>query len=98
MPPKFEIGKDIRVRVLSVNVSKRSLEFTKKDTLMKEDTPVYQGYRELKKGNKVVGVMVSKNEHGYIIRSFGGVKGLLTFTDVEEKLGNDKATTSQGAS
>ena len=42
MPPKFqEVGKDIRVRVLSVNMSKRSLEFTKKDSLMKEDAPVF---------------------------------------------------------
>lgn len=42
MPPKFqEVGKDIRVRVLSVNVSKRCLEFTKKDSLMKEDAPVF---------------------------------------------------------
>jgi ribosomal protein S1 len=42
MPPRFlEVGKEIKVRVFSINESKRSMEFTKKDTLMKDDAPVY---------------------------------------------------------
>jgi len=42
MPPKFtEVGKEIRVRVLSIDSSKRLIEFTKKDSFMKEDCPVY---------------------------------------------------------
>ena len=88
MPPKFlEVGKDIRVRVLSVNPSKRSLEFTKKDSLMKDDAPVYQSYKEVRQGDKMVGVVVAHKEHGYVVRSFGNIKGLLNFDDVEEKLG-----------
>ena len=100
MPPKFlEVGKDIRVRVLSVNPSKRSLEFTKKDSLMKDDTPVYQSYKEIKRGDKLVGVIVAQNEHGYVIRSFGGLKGMLNFADVEEKLGKayEKASFKTGS-
>ena len=95
MPPKFlEVGKDIRVRVLSVNPSKRSLEFTKKDSLMKEDAPVYQSYKEVKNGDKLVGVIVALNAHGYVITSFGSIKGLLNFEDVEEKLGKGYDKTS----
>lgn len=42
MPPKFqEAGKEISVRVLSVDSSKRALEFTKKDSFMKSDAPVF---------------------------------------------------------
>ena len=90
MPPKFqEVGKDIRVRVLSVNMSKRSLEFTKKDSLMKEDAPVYQSYKEVRKGDKLMGVIVSKNDFGYVVASFGSIKGMINFEDVEEKLGKN---------
>lgn len=42
MPPKFtKIGKEIKVRVFNVDPKTRSLEFTKKDTLLKPKTPVY---------------------------------------------------------
>jgi len=87
LPPKFqEVGKEIRVRALSVDAGKRSLEFTKKDTLMKESSPVYKSIKEVKRGDKVVGVVVSESEHGYVIKSFGNLKGLLTFEDIKEKL------------
>ncbi len=32
---------------------------------------------------KIVGVVVTQNEHGYIVKSFGGIKGLLTFADIK---------------
>ena len=87
VPPKFtEVGKEIRVRVLNVNSSKRTLEFTKKDSLFKPDAPVYNSYKEVKKGDKIVGVVVAEAEHGYVLTSFGNVKGLLTFEDVKAKL------------
>jgi ribosomal protein S1 len=28
--------------------------------------------------------VVDQNEHGYIIKSFGGIKGLLTFADIKQ--------------
>lgn len=93
MPPKFtEAGKEIRVRVLNVDSSKRSLEFTKKDTLMKDDATVYQSYKDVKKGTKIIGVVVAKTEHGYVVTSFGGIKGLLTYEDVKSKQGEDYDT------
>jgi len=93
MPPKFqEVGKEIRVRVLNVDSSKRALEFTKKDTLMKQDTPVFNSYRDVKKGDKVIGVIVAANEHGYVVKSFGHLKGLLTFEDIKSKLTEDYDT------
>ena len=53
---------------------------------MKADVPVYQSYKEVKKGDKVVGVVVAECEHGYVVKSFGALKGLLTYEDVKSKL------------
>ena len=90
MPPKFlEVGKEIKVRVLGVKVDKRYIEFTKKDSLMKEDAAVFQSYKEVKKGDKIVSVIVGRNEFGFIVKSFGNVKGLITFDDIKEKMGAD---------
>jgi ribosomal protein S1 len=52
---------------------------------MKDDVPVYQSYKEVKKGDKVISVVVKKVEHGYVLRSFGNIKGLLTFEDIKQK-------------
>ena len=87
IPPKFtEVGKEIRVRVFNINASKRSLEFTKKDSLFKSDAPVFNSYKEIKKGDKIYGVVVAETEHGYVLTTFGNVKGLLTFEDIKGKL------------
>ena len=87
IPPKFtEVGKEIRVRVFNVNAGKRQLEFTKKDSLFKSDTPVFNSYKEIKKGDKNYGVVVAETEHGYVLTTFGNVKGLLTFEDIKAKL------------
>jgi len=95
MPPKFlGIGKELRVRVLSVDPGKRALVFTKKDTLMKDDAPVFSSYKEVKKGQKVIGVVVAEKEHGYVIKTFGDIKGLLTFEDVQSKLSKDYDTSA----
>lgn len=59
------------------------IEFTKKDTLLKSKTPSFKSYKEVKKGQKLVGVVVDENEHGYVIKSFGGVKALLTHADIK---------------
>lgn len=86
MPPKFtEVGKELNLRVLHVDAPTRLIEFTKKDSLMKEDCPVYKTHRDIKNGDKVVGVVVSSNEYGHVVRSFGTLKGLLTYDDIKEK-------------
>ena len=85
LPSKFqEPGKDIKVRIFNVDVAKQCLEFTKKDGLLKEDVPIYQSIREVRQGTKLVSLIVAKNEHGYITKTFGGIKGLLTFEDAGE--------------
>ena len=60
IPPKLAaVGKEIKVRVFSIDHKTRYIEFTKKDTLFKEKTPVYQSYKDANKGDKIVGVVVS---------------------------------------
>lgn len=51
---------------------------------MKHDVPIHKAQKAVKKGDKVVGVIVAQNEHGFIVKSFGDIKGLLTFADVKE--------------
>jgi hypothetical protein len=59
IPPKFKaIGKEIKVRIYNVDAESRDLEFTKKDSLMKVDIPVYKSYKEVSKGDKMYGVVV----------------------------------------
>jgi ribosomal protein S1 len=43
----------------------------------------------VRKGDKLMGVIVSKNDFGYVVASFGGIKGMINFEDVEEKLGKN---------
>jgi hypothetical protein len=83
IPPKFtQTGKQIKVRVFSLD--ERSLVFTKKDSLMKHDVQIFKSLKSVVKGDKVYGVVVAQNEHGHIVKSFGEVKGLLTFADLKE--------------
>jgi ribosomal protein S1 len=83
IPPKLtQIGKQIKVRVFAIE--NRTILFTKKDTLMKEKVPIYSNPASLGKGDKVYGVVVGQTEYGFVLRSFGGVKGLLTFDDIKK--------------
>ena len=52
---------------------------------MKEKTPVYNGdVNSIEPGSKVLGVIVGQTEHGFVIKSFGNIKGLLTIVDIEK--------------
>jgi len=85
MPPKLaQVGKLVKVRVFYIDLKTRYIEFTKKETLLKDKAPVYQSYKEAGKGSKIVGVVVGQNKHGFIVKSFGGIKGLLTFADIKQ--------------
>ena len=84
IPPKFAVGKEIKVRVFSVDPLSRQITFTKKDTLMKEKTPTHDGAVEnIQAAEKVYGVAVAQTEHGWVVRSFGNIKGLLTFAELD---------------
>ena len=52
---------------------------------MKDDCPLYKSYKDIKIGDEYLGVVVSSNQYGYITNSFGNLKGLLTFADIENK-------------
>jgi hypothetical protein len=53
---------------------------------MKHDVTIYKTIKEVKKGDKVYGVVVAQNEHGFIVKSFGEVKGLLTLAENKHKV------------
>lgn len=83
IPPKFtEVGKEIKVRVFGIDG--RHVELTKKDSLMKDSVQVYDSLNDLKPGMTLCGVVVGKTEHGFVVKSFGGLKGLLKHDDVKE--------------
>lgn len=94
IPQRFlQKEKTIKVRVFSIE--DRSVTFTKKDSLMKHDVPLYLpetgGLPAIAPGDTVVGVIVARNEQGFIIRGFGEVRGMLPID--EENLIPDKAKT-----
>lgn len=48
IPPKFkQMNKQIKVRVFNLDPEERELEFTKKETLMSQKTPVFPSYKEV---------------------------------------------------
>jgi len=63
------------------NAGARSLEFTKKRKLYKKSYVPALSVDEIRKGDKIRGLIVSKVEHGYVISLFAGLKGLLTFAE-----------------
>lgn len=90
IPPKFKkVGKETKVRVFSKDG--RSVVFTKKESLLKDDVPVVTKPTDLKTGDKFLGVLVSQTEHGYLLRGLGGVKGLLSNADAKENVSKLKA-------
>jgi ribosomal protein S1 len=83
IPPKLtEVGKQIKVRVFAID--NRTIIFTKKDTFLKEKCPVFSSPAEIGKGEKLYGVVVGQTEYGFVVKSFGGVKGLLTFEEIKK--------------
>lgn len=83
IPPKFTaVGKEIKVRVFSV--SGRHVELTKKDSLMKDKVTVYGSLSDIRAGMQVYGVIVGKTDHGFVVKTFNGLKGLLKHDDVKE--------------
>lgn len=83
IPAKYqELEKTIKVRVFNVNAEKRLLEFTKKDSLMRDDCPVHESHRDINIGDEITGVVVATNQYGYIVRAFGSIKALLTYEDI----------------
>lgn len=46
IPPKYrDLDKTLKVRVFNIDPSTRTLEFTRKDTLLKAKVQVYQSYK-----------------------------------------------------
>ena len=83
IPPKFsQVGKEMKVRVFSVDG--RRVELTKKDSLMKDRVPIYGSLSDLRPGMQVYGVVVGRTEHGFVVKTFNGLKGLLKHDDVKE--------------
>jgi len=82
IPPKFtQIGKTIKVRVFGIQG--RHVELTKKDSLMKEGVLVATSLNDVRQGMTIHGVVVGQAEHGFVIKTFGGLKGLLKHDDVK---------------
>ena len=46
---------------------------------MKDKAPVYGSITEVRQGSKILGIVAGEADHGYVIKTFGGLKGLLTF-------------------
>lgn len=50
---------------------------------MKEKVAITTAYSDLRPGSTVYGVVVGQAEHGFVVKTFGGLKGLLRHDDVK---------------
>lgn len=50
---------------------------------MKEKVAITTSYSDLRPGSTVYGVVVGQTEHGFVVKTFGGLKGLLRHDDVK---------------
>ena len=57
---------------------------------MKESAPVFASYRDVKNGDKILCNVVGECEHGLVVKSFGNIKGLITFDEIKAKYPDEK--------
>lgn len=78
---KNKVGKRIKVKVLSVDPVNRLVELTAKESLLKDKKkmPTSSSDPILVAGQKFTGVVVGKNDHAYLVRFWGTLKGFIRF-------------------
>ncbi|XP_047343995.1 protein RRP5 homolog [Vespa velutina] len=79
----LKVGQSIEARVLNVNVEKRKVQFTLKESLLKSNLPILSDVRNAKCGTRHHGTIVQINKNGLLIRFFGEAKGWLPFVYLE---------------
>jgi ribosomal protein S1 len=74
------------MRILAVNSSKRIVELTLKELLVKgkKKMPVSANDDMVTQGRKMTGVVVSKNQNGLILKFYGDLKGFLRFENLKK--------------
>lgn len=78
-------GKKIKVRVFSVNKLTKTLIFTKKKMLMKQNTPVILKREDIQIGQEAYGVVGRSIEGGYIIKFMNDIAGFLPSEEIPEE-------------
>ncbi|EAR99985.1 S1 RNA-binding domain protein (macronuclear) [Tetrahymena thermophila SB210] len=91
VPKNLKEGRKIKVRIMSVNPSDKTLRFTIKPALLnEEDDKILKNISNAQVGDSYLGFISRKTEYGYIVQFFGDVIGLLTFKDIEEINGHSR--------
>lgn len=85
IPKNLKEGRKIKVRVISVNASDKTLRFTIKPAFLnEEEDKILKNISNAQVGDSYLGFISRKTDYGYIVQFFGDVIGLLTFKDIEE--------------
>jgi ribosomal protein S1 len=91
VPKTLKEGRRVKVRVLNVNLSDKSLRLTMKQNLLsEEESAILKTISSAKVGESYMGFISRRTEYGFIVQFFGDVFGLLTFKDIEEINGRNR--------
>uniref|UniRef100_A0A8B9P867 Protein RRP5 homolog n=1 Tax=Apteryx owenii TaxID=8824 RepID=A0A8B9P867_APTOW len=74
---KYNVGDEVRCRVLECRPAERKLILTLKKTLVQSKLPVLSNYEEAKPGLITHGFVVCAREFGCIVKFYNDVKGLV---------------------
>ena len=75
--------KEIKARVLSVDVEKKQLQLTMKPSLLDPNINILKDYQTAEQGKPYIGVITNAVDQGYLVKFFNNVVGFLPYSDIE---------------
>ncbi|CAF3070586.1 unnamed protein product [Rotaria socialis] len=87
---KFALKKQVQCRVLQVDPSRQRLILTMKKSLINTKIPIVYSYNDLQANLITIGVIISIQDYGLLVKLFGDLCGLVPKTEIGQlqTLGN----------
>ncbi|CAF1237917.1 unnamed protein product [Didymodactylos carnosus] len=90
---KFAIKKKVQCRVIEVDPLRQRLILTLKKSLIHTKLPLVKSYNDLTKDLVTIGVIISINDYGLLVKLFGNVCGLVPKNEVGQLILSHTTTT-----
>lgn len=79
---KFPLKKKVQCRVLHVDPSRQRLILTMKKSLLNTKLPIVSSYKDLQNSLVTIGVIVSIQDYGLLVKLFGNLCGLVPKSEI----------------
>ena len=86
---RFKEGKEVKARVLSIDLSKRQIRLTMKRTLVNSDVTPWTSYDNLLPGMKSPGTIINLLPSGAVMQFYGSVRAFLPASEMSESFIED---------